>query len=299
MNKRLKELLPVPYFHVVFTLPSEISDRLIGIDETVYRELFRTSSQTLLYFFKSKRGGQPGLIGVLHTWGQTMSRHPHIHYLVTGGCLSFDKKRWVPSGSEYLFDVKELSADFRRRFLRGLKGKGVELSDLKVEEKDWVVYCRKPFAGPEKMIEYQGRYVNRTAISNRRIQSITETGVTFDYKDYRDEDEKGIPKHKSMTVDGVTFIRLFLQHVLPSHFRRIRYYGILAGKNRSQKIKCVRKLFHVIDERAPTESEGMGKENQVICPKCGEGKLLPISLLFRIRPPPIVFANERVKEGAA
>ena len=316
VNKRLKELLPVPMLplrcrhfgrpvsagasaHVVFTLPSEISDELKGFGEMVYRELFRASSQTLLYFFKSKRGGQPGLIGVLHSWGQTMSRHPHVHFLVTGGCLSFDKKRWVPSGSEYLFEVKELSADFRKRFLKGLKRNEVELSELKAEEKDWVVYCRKPFAGPERMIEYQGRYVNRTAISNRRIQSITEGEVTFDYKDYRDEDEKGVPKHKSMIVDGVTFIRLFLQHVQPSHFRRIRYYGILAGKTRSQKIRCVRKLFNVVDERASTQTEDGGREHWIICPKCRKGELVVVSILFRIRPPPIIFANERVREPAA
>ena len=246
VNARLEEVLPVPYFHCVFTVPSSISDALIGMEKVLYRVLFQASSQTLLHFFKKRYGCEPALTSVLHTWGQTMSRHPHVHFLVTGGGLSLDRKRWISTGDQYLFDVKELSKEFRARFLKGLKKAKIVVDEGVCEEQDWVVYCQKPFAGAERVIEYLGRYTYRTAISNRRIQSVSETEVTLDYKDYRDEDENGIPKHKLMTVDGVKFIRLFLQHILPSGFRRIRFYGILAGKERRSKLKRCKELLSAL-----------------------------------------------------
>ena len=299
VNSQLDEMLGVAYFHVVFTLPSSILDVLTAIDETVYRVLFRASSQTLLHFFKTKLGGEPGLISVLHTWGQTMSRHPHIHFLVTGGCLSFDRKRWIPTNSEYLFDVKELSKEFQKRFLKGLEKAGINVAGCVNIDKDWVVHCRKPFAGPNRIIEYLGRYVYRTAISTRRIQSISEGEVTFDYKDYRDEDENGIPKHKSMTVAGEKFIRLFLQHVLPGRFRRIRYYGILAGRDRSEKLKGCHELLALSGREVQSKAEAKDVDGWTTCPQCGQGELWPISILDTIRPPPIIFANERVKDDVA
>lgn len=299
VNARFCKLLPVPYFHVVFTLPSSISDALIGIDETVYRVLFRASSQTLLHFFKTKLGGEPGLISVLHTWGQTMSRHPHTHFIVTGGCLSFDSKRWIPTHSEYLFDVTELSREFQKRFLQGLKKAGIDVAGRIEIDKNWVVHCRKPFAGAERVIEYLGRYVYRTAISNRRIQAISAGDVTFDYKDYRDEDENGIPRHKSMRVGGVKFIRLFFQHVLPSRFRRIRYYGVLAGRYRSEKLERCQELLGVSGQEVASKAETGDIDGWTICPQCGHGELWPIELLDTIRPPPIIFANERIKDYVA
>ena len=293
VTARLSEMLPVPYFHVVFTVPSSMSDALIGFERILYRVLFQASSQTLLHFFKDRYGSQPGLISVLHTWGQTMSRHPHVHFLVTGGGLSLDRNRWISTSDRYLFDVKKFSKEFRARFLKGLKKAKIVIADGVCEEEDWVVYCQKPFAGAERVIEYLGRYTYRTAISNRRIRSVSANEVTFDYKDYRDEDENGIPKHKLMTVDGVTFIRLFLQHILPSGFRRIRFYGILAGRERAAKLERCRELLCslIIDDSKTSLDEGTSKIP--LCPQCGKGEFIAILNLEPIRPPPITFANER------
>ena len=299
VNARLDEMLPVPYFHVVFTVPSFISETLTGRDETLYRILFRASSQTLLHFFKSRYGGEPGLISVLHTWGQTMSRHPHVHFLVTGGCLSLDGSRWISTGDRYLFDVKELSKDFRKRFLKGLKKANVTVEDGVNEEEDWVVYCQKPFAGAARVIEYLGRYTYRTAISNRRIKSVSESEVIFDYKDYRDGDENGVPKHKLMSVDGVTFIRLFLQHILPSRFKRIRYYGILGGNQREKKLKRCREILSCLVPEESLERLDEESSKTILCPQCGQGELMAILNLEPIRPPPITFANERVRKHVA
>ena len=293
VTARLEELLPVPYFHVVFTVPSSIGDALIGIDKTLYQVLFQASSQTLLHFFKTQYGVEPGLISVLHTWGQTMSRHPHVHFLVTGGGLSLDRSRWGSTSDTYLFDVKELSKEFRVRFLKGLNKAKIVIAEGVCEEKDWVVYCRKPFAGAERVIEYLGRYTYRTAISNRRIQSVSGTEVSFDYKDYRDEDDNGIPKHKLMTVDGVTFIRLFLQHILPSGFRRIRFYGILAGRERAAKLERCRELLCSLTTDAPRTRPEEESLEIGLCPQCRKGELIAILNLEPIRPPPITFANER------
>ena len=222
-----------------------------------------------------------------------MSRHPHVHFLVTGGGLSLDRNRWISTSDRYLFDVKKFSKEFRARFLKGLKKAKIVIADGVCEEEDWVVYCQKPFAGAERVIEYLGRYTYRTAISNRRIRSVSANEVTFDYKDYRDEDENGIPKHKLMTVDGVTFIRLFLQHILPSGFRRIRFYGILAGRERAAKLERCRELLCslIIDDSKTSLDEGTSKIP--LCPQCGKGEFIAILNLEPIRPPPITFANER------
>ena len=299
VNARLEEMLPVPYFHTVFTIPSSISDALIGMEKTLYGILFQASSQTLLHFFKTRYGCEPGLTSVLHTWGQTMSRHPHVHFLVTGGGLSLDRKRWISTGDQYLFDVKELSKEFRARFLKGLKKAKIVVDEGVFEAQDWVVYCQKPFAGAERVIEYLGRYTYRTAISNRRIKSVFETEVTFDYKDYRDEDENGVPKHKLMTVDGIKFIRLFLQHILPSGFRRIRFYGILAGRERRSKLKRCKELLsaNLTDDTSKPIVEESGETG--LCPQCGKGEFLATIPLEPIRPPPITFTNERKRNHAA
>lgn len=292
VESRLGEMLPVPYFHVVFTLPSILLNRGIT-DAELYRLLFSASSRTLLNFFRTYFGGEPGLISVLHTWGQTMCHHPHVHFLVTGGCLCFDSKRWISTQPDYLFDVKALSREFRHRFLKGLeKIEGILSTGSGFAGQDWVVYCQKPFASPEKVIEYLGRYVYRTAISNRRIKSVSNGEVTFEYKDYRDKDENGVPKHKSMTVPALTFIGLFLQHVLPGRFRRIRYYGFLAGRERYTKLDRCRELVAHLYEQSESPSEGSELAEDRICPQCQKGNLLAIHELKPIRPPPILFANE-------
>ncbi len=293
VKKRLEEMLPVPYFHLIFTIPNSLCGGQLVSDVDLYRLLFSASSKTLLHFFRTHFGVEPGIISVLHTWGQTMCRHPHVHFLVTGGGLSLDRQRWIFTSPDYLFDVKKLSREFRKRFLKELQKLAPCSSPDIVDGQDWVVYCQKPFAGPEKVIEYLSRYVYRTAISNRRIKSFSDGEVTFDYKDYRDEDAKGVPKHKDMCVSALTFIGLFLQHVLPSHFRRIRFYGFLAGRERSTKLeRCRQLLAHLFEESTTTRDDELVSEER-ICPKCQIGHFLSIEELKPTRPPPIIFANER------
>ncbi len=169
----------------------------------------------------------------------------------------------------------------------------------RVDDRDWVVYCQKPFAGPEKVIEYLGRYVYRTAISNRRIKVVSNGEVTFEYKDYREEDENGVPRHKLMTVPALTFIGLFLQHVLPGHFRRIRYYGFLAGRERYAKLDRCRELLVHLYEKSESVNEAIELPEDRICPKCQKGSLLAIQELKPIRPPPIIFTNEVTNDRVA
>ena len=173
-----------------------------------------------------------------------------------------------------MFDVKELSKEFRARFfLKGLKKAAIFIDDGVCEEQDWVVYCQKPCAGPERVLEYLGRYTYRTAISNRRIKSVSETEVTFDYKDYRDEDENGVPEHKLMTLDGIKFIRLFLQHILPSGFRGIRFYGILAGRERRAKLERCQELLAVSPMDKTEEKDSEESSATRLCPQCKQPKM--------------------------
>lgn len=296
VGERIEELLPVPYFHLIFTISDFFNQFYFSYYKELNNSLFKASSDTLLYFFR-KKGGVPAMTSVLHTWGQTMCIHPHVHMLVTGGCLSPDRKEWIKVGSnKYLSDVTELSGEFKKRFLREIKKKipGIIVPEY-ISDKDWVVFCKKPFAGAEVIVKYLGRYVYRSAISNRRITSFSDAKVTFEYKDYKDTDINGKSEIKYLPVTSEEFIRRFLQHIPPANFRRIRFYGILAGKDREAKLKAAKELLALANfgedqEKPPVISE---IEYDFKCPQCESGTMEIIDTLLPHGPPFITFLNER------
>jgi hypothetical protein len=254
IEARTQELLPVKYYHVVFTLPHELNSLVMGHRKILFKLLFNASAQTLLCFAKDNKylGATPGIISVLHTWGQQLSFHPHIHCIVSGGGITDDNAWRDATKNEwrFLFPVKAMSIVYRAKFLQALKkmidNGEVTLPDNKdakqllnlLYHKDWVVYAKAPFGGPQAVIEYLGRYTHKVAISNHRISSINnEQGtVTFVYKDYADDN-----KQKQMTLGGTEFIRRFTQHILPRRFTKVRTYGYLANRNRHRRINEVLK----------------------------------------------------------
>jgi Putative transposase/Transposase zinc-binding domain len=250
IEARMQELLPVKYYHVVFTLPHELNSLIMGHRKLLYKLLFDASSQTLLTFAKDPKymGAIPGIISVLHTWGQQLSFHPHIHCIVSGGGITADNnwKEATKNKWRFLFPEQAMSTVYRGKFLQALqqmitKGKVICKEDSKqlinlLYQKEWVVDVRAPFGGPQAVIEYLGRYTHKVAISNHRIHSINEENgtVTFGYKDYGDGD-----KQKQMTLTINEFIRRFEQHILPERFTKIRTYGYLSNRGRHNHIKEV------------------------------------------------------------
>jgi hypothetical protein len=252
IEARTQELLPVKYYHVVFTLPHELGSLVLGHRKLLFKLLFDASAQTLLCFAKDPKylGATPGIISVLHTWGQQLSFHPHIHCIVSGGGITNDNawKEATRNEWRFLFPVKAMSIVYRTKFLQALKlmidSGDVILPDNKDEKqllnllyhKDWIVYAKAPFGGPHAVIEYLGRYTHKVAISNHRICNIEDDTVTFEYKDYADNN-----KQKQMTLTAIEFIRRFEQHILPERFTKIRTYGYLANRNRHLRINDVLK----------------------------------------------------------
>jgi hypothetical protein len=253
IEARTQELLPVKYYHVVFTLPHELNSLVMGHRKILFKLLFDASAQTLLCFAKDPKylGATPGIISVLHTWGQQLTFHPHIHCIVSGGGITGDNgwKEAIKNQWRFLFPVKAMSIVYRTKFLLALKqmiNKGeVILPDNKdakqllnlLYHKDWVVHAKAPFGGPHAVVEYLGRYTHKVAISNHRICNINEDGtVTFEYKDYADDN-----KQKQMTLTATEFIRRFEQHILPVRFTKLRTYGYLSNRNRHQRINEVLK----------------------------------------------------------
>jgi hypothetical protein len=258
---REAELLPVPYFHVVFSLPARIADIAYQNKAAIYDLLFKASSETMLTIAADRKrlGARIGILSVLHTWGSALNHHPHVHMIVPGGGFSLDGKRWVSCRPRYLFPVEVLSCLFRRLLLDKLAaahaagqlqffGKHARLADSTafaaylrpLRDSDWVVYCKDPFGGPEEVLRYLARYTHRVAISNRRLIAADDNGVTFKCKDYRVE---GPARYKVMTLATGEFIRRFLMHVLPAGFHRIRYYGLLASGKRAENIARARALL--------------------------------------------------------
>jgi len=252
IEARSRELLPVKYYHVVFTLPHELNSLVMGHRKLLYKLLFDASAATLLTFAKDEKylSALPGIISVLHTWGQQLSFHPHIHCIVSGGGITANdewkeatKNKW-----QFLFPVEAMSTVYRGKFLEVLqqmitRGEVILPVDTDCKQlfnllyqKEWVVYAKAPFGGPHAVIEYLGRYTHKVAISNHRIQSINEEEgtVAFGYKDYADGD-----KQKQMTLTIEEFVRRFAQHILPERFTKIRTYGYLANRNRHRRIKEV------------------------------------------------------------
>ena len=225
IQKREADLLPCTYYHVVFTLPAQLNAMALQQPAMVYDALFKTAWQTLNRF-GNNAGIQSGMIAVLHTWGQNLSLHPHLHCIVPGGGIDV-KGRWQKQirSNKYLFAVKALSKVFRAKYVQQLRANGMEDNQLmeSLFQKDWVVYAKRPFGGPAQVIEYLGRYTHKVAISNHRLQAVTNKEVTFSYKDY-----KMAGAVKQMTLNNEEFTRRFAQHILPHRFVRIRHYGILA-----------------------------------------------------------------------
>ena len=286
LEAREADLLPVGYFHVVFTLPAEIADIAFHNKALVYDLLFRAASETMLTIASDPKhlGARIGITAVLHTWGSAMTHHPHVHMIVPGGGISRDGLRWISSRPAFLLPVRVLGALFRRLFLARLIalhdagklsffGANAGLADRQdflrhlapVKRKRWVVYAKPPFAGPEAVLAYLSRYTHRVAISNRRLISFDQRGVTMRYKDYR---RSGADRQQVMTLATDEFIRRFLLHVLPRGFHRIRHYGLLASSSRKSSIARARELLAV----APLSDTELVEEPVDLrppCPCCG------------------------------
>jgi hypothetical protein len=279
---RETDLLPVGYFHVVFTLPAEVSGIAWQNKALVYDLLFRSASQTMMTIAADPQhlGARIGITAVLHTWGSAMTHHPHVHMIVPGGGISHDGSRWITSRPAFLLPVRVLGKLFRRLFLTGLIelhrsgelvffGGQAGLTDRRaflrylapVRKRRWVVYAKAPFAGPEAVLAYLSRYTHRVAISNRRLLSFDKTGVTFRYKDYR---RSRLDLHQVMTLEPSEFIRRFLLHVLPRGFHRIRHYGLLASSTRKSSIARARELLAASPPLEPSQSA----EPPDPCPPC-------------------------------
>ena len=262
LAEREKELLPVPYFHVVFTLPAKIADIAYQNKAAIYGILFKASAETMTTIAADPKhlGARVGVLSVLHTWGSALTHHPHVHMIVPGGGISPDGTRWVACRPNFFLAVRVLSALFRRLVLEKLTaahqagelaffGKHASLTNARafaaylapLRNSKWVVYCKRPFGGPEEVLRYLARYTHRVAISNRRLISVDDKDVTFKWKDYRLEGQERY--NKVMTLHPHEFIRRFLMHVLPAGFHRIRYYGFLTSQTRAKNIAHIRELL--------------------------------------------------------
>jgi hypothetical protein len=297
LTEREADLLPVGYFHVVFTLPAEVADIAFQNKAVVYDLLFRAASETMLTIAADPKhlGARIGITAVLHTWGSAVTHHPHVHMIVPGGGIAPDASRWVSSRPAFLLPVRVLGKLFRRLFLSRLIalhdagrlaffGSMAQLADRRafmrrlapVRKKRWVVYAKAPFAGPKSVLAYLSRYTHRVAISNRRLIAFNEAGVTFRYKDYRRD---GADRQQVMTLAADEFIRRFLLHVLPRGFHRIRHYGLLAGTARKASLALARELLAVApppDDDTPEEP----LDPRPPCPCCG-GRMVIIEAVAR------------------
>ena len=287
---RRAELLPVPYFHLVFTLPHELNTLGQYRPAEIYSMLFGAASETLLEFGRNPRwlGGEIAATLVLHTWGQTLSQHLHVHCLVAGGALD-SAGNWIRSRRGFLFPVKALSSVFRGKFLAALAGLPAQPQLLAaLRAKPWIVYAKRPFAGPEQVLEYLGRYTHRTAISNERLVSADCASVRFSYKDYAHGERRRI-----MQLEPEEFLRRFTLHVLPRGFNRIRHYGVLANRHKRMLLARARTALAVPSDVAPLQSESVqafwlrvAAIDIERCPHCQLGRLRTVQLLApRAQPP--------------
>jgi hypothetical protein len=304
LEERQAELLPVGYFHNVFTLPHELNDLTAANPRALYNLLFRSMAATVQAFAADPQyglGGQAGFTAVLHTWDQKLLYHVHLHCVIAGGVLAFDGTRWIPARRNYLFTVRKLSAAFRTRFVGGLQrlfeadelqfpGRlSVLMVPLAFEEwlaklaaKDWVVFCQPPFGGPEKVLEYLSRYTHRVAISNGRLRDIDDGKVTFSYRDRRDGNQC-----KELTISAAEFLRRFLLHVTPAGLCRIRHYGFLSNRCKEKQLPRCRQS---LGEPIPTAVEGTLDAVALIlrftgfdvtrCPQCQQGTLVAVERIL-------------------
>ena len=306
LNERRSELLPCSYFHLVFTLPHEPNAMIMGNKRVLLALLFKTAADVLARFAKDRKwrlGGKPGFIAVLHTWSQTLIDHFHLHCLVPAGVLAFDDSCWIQARKKYLFRNKALAKAFKHRYIKQLVGL-YEAGKLKftgqtqtiaepnafgrmiraLRKKNWIVYAKPPFAGPQQVLDYLGRYTHRVAISNNRIKSLQKGRVTFTYRDRADKD-----KQKLMSLEATEFIRRFLLHVLPDRFVKIRYFGFLAHRNKKRCIALIRKLIDPeampiakIEETAVEMMMRLTGIDITCCPHCKKGKMMATIPLAKI-----------------
>ena len=305
---RRADLLPIPYFHVVFTLPHDLNALAQGNPRVLYTLLFRATADTLLTFGRDPRrlGGTIGITAILHTWGQNLSQHLHLHCLVTGGAMAPDGSRWIAGRPSFLFPVRALSTVFRAKYLEALRhafdagqlrfaGGTAALADraafvdvlARLKALDWIVYAKRPFAGPEPVLAYLGRYTHRVALSNDRLVEHRDGHVRFRWKDYADHD-----RVKILTLEVDEFIRRFLLHILPSRFMRIRHFGLLANRTRHGHLARARQLL------AAPPVEPVHPESVLVllqrltgvdvsrCPFCADGRMHRTAVLAPTRLPP-------------
>ena len=290
VKTRESELLQVPYYHIVFTIPDILNPIVLVNKRQLYGILFKAASETLLTLGRdpNRLGAEIGIIAVLHTWGQTLTEHPHLHCIVPGGGLTPDCKRWKYSKkvkfNKFFIHVNVISDLFKKKYLYYLKkayknnklkctGRMKELGSAErfyrllstLYDKKWITYCKRPFGGPKHVIEYLGRYTHRVAISNSRIKSIEEGKVIFEYKDYRKN------RSKEMILPAVEFIRRFMQHILPFGFFKIRYYGILSGRKKKESLERCREILNRGKEKEKTI---MPEVLRWLCPECKEGNMI-------------------------
>jgi hypothetical protein len=308
LEARCDDLLPVEYYHVVFTLPAPIAAIAYTNKRLVYALLFEIAAETLLTIAADRRhlGAAIGATLVLHTWGSALTHHPHVHGIVPGGGLSADGQRWIACRRGFFLPVRVLSRLFRRRFLEALAqahhagqlqffGEHAALADTEafaawlapLRRSEWVVYAKRPFAGPEAVLAYLSRYTHRVAISNSRLLAHDERGVTFRWKDYRAE---GRTRYKTMTLAATEFMRRFLLHVLPAGLHRIRHYGLLANGTRRANLARARDLLNVPEPTpaAPLQTNDVEAAPTFVCRHCGAAMMI-VEVLRRaqtIRAPP-------------
>ncbi len=310
IEDRKNELLPIPYYHVVFTLPHELNSIILGNRKQLYNLLMNAAAQTLLSFAHNPTylGATPGILSVLHTWGQQLSFHPHVHCIVSGGGMATtlqknknntDKVFWknaVGNKNDFLFPVKAMAIVYRAKYLQGLKkliasaqvtlavDSNIDDNIKSLYDKDWIVYAKKPFGGPQQVVEYLGRYTHKVAITNHRIKEVNDQNktVTFDYKDYSSNSEQ-----KQMQLSSTEFIRRFEQHILPKYFTKIRSYGYLSNKNRKTNIKaivqCMQIPAHAPRINIPWQVRLMERFNIIYnqCPHCKQQSLQLVNAIFK------------------
>jgi hypothetical protein len=303
LNARKSELLPCPYFHNVFTLPHDLNPLILINMKIMMGILFCAVKETLQAFAKDPQWrleGQLGFISVLHTWNQKLRAHFHLHCIIPAGVLSFDKKKWIMGREEYLFKVESLAKDFQNRYLHKLQ-KAYEKGELrfagntkfladkknfmklmkKLWGKQWITYSKRPFGGPEQVLEYLGRYSHRVGITNNRILSIDDGQVTFSYRDRGDDN-----KQKEISVKAEEFIRRFILHILPKGFMKIRYFGFLGNANKKKTIPLIWKLIdpdaEIAEKVVETVQEIMLRVTGIdvsLCQVCGKGKMICVGTL--------------------
>ena len=297
LEKRKDEILPVSYFHVVFTLPHELNTVILNNKKVMFNILFKAAARTLLTFGHNELNGILGFLTVLHTWDQKLNAHFHLHCLVAGGVMSKDKKQWCPIKNDYLFNEDALSRVFRGKFMQRFKhahktgtfkfvGRSFGNFKNKLYAKNWVVSVRDPVKRPEHVLEYLARYTHRVAIANSRIKKLENGMVSFTAKNRKKN------RTETITITAVEFIRRFLLHSLPQNFVRIRHYGFLANRNRNENLKVIKNLLGLsaLPEKEVTSLEKMMLQltgtDITACPCCGQGKMQFLAEIPKARPRP-------------